>query len=412
MFTSLMRLLWILSLSLLFLPVAKGQVTLPDGGTSSWKPLPLSEIKTALSTLSGEALAKVIYRGLGRQGLEKGKVRLEGTTAFWAADVSGPVRVTGKGDRLLGEMIPVHGNLHVLLKDLENYQLLDWKIEADTRTVAQGQLKVEDFPYTEDSFEHPGVPKGRLETFVWKDSVSYPGTQRTVTVYLPHHYDGSRPACLMVYQDGTRHADRSAQGGLRVPVVFDNLIHQGKIPVTIGVFVDPGSRVVNGPVKKAFNRSLEYDSLGDHYVRFLTTEIVPEATKRYGLNLRNDPSSRAIAGGSSGGICAFTAAWERPDYFGKVLCWVGTFVDIRGGNAYPSLVRKTERKPIRVYLLDGLNDLDNQYGNWPLANREMEASLKFMNYDYRMDWTQCFHGSKGMSATLPAALTWLWRDVR
>jgi enterochelin esterase family protein len=147
-------------------------------------------------------------------------------------------------------------------------------------------------------------------------------------------------------------------------------------------------------------------------VRFLLDEILPEVQKRYGVKFRPQPEAWAIAGGSSGGICSFTAAWERPDKFRKVLCWVGTFVDIRGGNAYPYLVRITERKPIRVYLLDGTNDLDNKFGNWPLANRMMETSLKYMGYDYRIDWTECFHGSKGMSPALPEALRWLWRDVK
>jgi enterochelin esterase family protein len=199
---------------------------------------------------------------------------------------------------------------------------------------------------------------------------------------------------------------------MRAGVVFDNLIHRKTMPVTIGVFVDPGRKLKQKTGEKAGNRSLEYDRLGDLYVKFLLEEILPEVQKRFGVKFRPEPEARAIAGGSSGGICAFTAAWERPDQFHKVLCWVGTFVDIHGGNAYPYLIRVTERKPIRVYLLDGSNDLDNKYGNWPLANRMMEASLKYMNYDFRMDWTQCFHGSKGMAPALPEALRWLWRDVK
>jgi enterochelin esterase family protein len=144
----------------------------------------------------------------------------------------------------------------------------------------------------------------------------------------------------------------------------------------------------------------------------LIEEILPEVQRRFAVKFRPQPEHWAIGGGSSGGICAFTAAWERPDKFGKVLSWVGTFVDIRGGNQYPYLLRITERKPLRVYLLDGVNDLDNKFGNWPLANRLMEASLRYMNYDHRVDWTECFHGSKGMAARLPDALRWLWRDVR
>jgi enterochelin esterase family protein len=147
-------------------------------------------------------------------------------------------------------------------------------------------------------------------------------------------------------------------------------------------------------------------------VRFLLEEIIPEVEKRHGARFRPTPAAWAIAGGSSGGICAFTAAWERPDKFGKVLSWVGSFVNLRGGHVYPSLIRITERKPVRVYLLDGENDLDNPFGNWPLANKQMAAALEYMRYDYRMDWNQCFHGSKGMAPVLPEALRWLWRDVR
>jgi enterochelin esterase family protein len=184
------------------------------------------------------------------------------------------------------------------------------------------------------------------------------------------------------------------------------------MPRTVGVFIDPGRKPKQKRGDKAGNRSLEYDSLGDAYARFLVDEILPEVEKRYQTKFRPQPEARAIAGGSSGGICSFTVAWERPDQFRKVLCWVGTFVDIRGGHHYPYLVRITERKPIRIYLLDGENDLDNKFGNWPLANKMMAASLKYMNYDFRIDWTQCFHGSKGMAPNLPDALRWLWRDVK
>jgi enterochelin esterase family protein len=199
---------------------------------------------------------------------------------------------------------------------------------------------------------------------------------------------------------------------MRASAVFDNLIHKKEMPRTVGVFIDPGRKPKQKRGDKAGNRSLEYDSLGDAYARFLVDEILPEVEKRYQTKFRPQPEARAIAGGSSGGICSFTVAWERPDQFRKVLCWVGTFVDIRGGHHYPYLVRITERKPIRIYLLDGENDLDNKFGNWPLANKMMAASLKYMNYDFRIDWTQCFHGSKGMAPNLPDALRWLWRDVK
>jgi enterochelin esterase family protein len=273
-----------------------------------------------------------------------------------------------------------------------------------------GSVHIENYNYTADSETQKDVPVGKLLKFEWRQSRLFPETVREVTVYIPEQYKPGAEACLMVWQDGSRHVD--PKGPMRASVVFDNLIHQKQMPVTIGVFVDPGRKLKQKAGEKAANRSFEYDNLGSLYGTFLLEEILPEVQKRFGVKFRPEPESRAIAGGSSGGICAFTAAWERPDQFHKVLSWVGTFVDIHGGNAYPYLLRVTERKPIRVYLLDGSNDLDNKYGNWPLANRMMEASLKYMNYDFRMDWTQCFHGSKAMATVLPEALKWLWRDVK
>jgi enterochelin esterase family protein len=300
--------------------------------------------------------------------------------------------------------------LQVLVQSFPNFTEFNYSIMADNMPRVAGMVHLENYQYTPDSEPQPGVPAGKLEKFEWRQSRVYPDTVRDVTVYIPQQYQPGTEACLMVWQDGSRHAD--PRGSMRASVVFDNLIHKKELPVIIGVFIDPGRKTTQKSGDKAANRSLEYDSLGDAYTRFLLEEILPEVQKRHGVKFRPEPEMWAIAGGSSGGICAFTAAWERPDRFRKVLSWVGTFVDIRGGNAYPYLIRITERKPIRVYLLDGSNDLDNKFGNWPLANHMMEASLKFMNYDYRIDWTQCFHGSKGMAPALPDALRWLWRDVK
>jgi len=157
--------------------------------------------------------------------------------------------------------------------------------------------------------------------------------------------------------------------------VFDNLIAEGDMPVTIGGFINPGQ-----------NRSFEYDTLSDQYVRYLRQEILPEVKKV--ANFSDDPDRHAISGISSGGICAFTAAWEAPDLFHKVLSHVGSFTDIasgpnlkQGGHNYPPLIRKTmPPKPLRVYLQDGSHDLDNEHGNWPLANQEMAAALNYAGY--------------------------------
>jgi enterochelin esterase-like enzyme len=173
--------------------------------------------------------------------------------------------------------------------------------------------------------------------------------------------------------------------------------------------VNPGSVPAATPDGKArATRSFEYDSLGDRYVVFLLEELLPEVAKRW--RFTEDPTGRAIAGISSGGICAFTAAWERPDRFGKVLSHVGSFVNIRGGHNYPALIRKTERKPLRVYLQDGRNDLDNLHGHWPLANQQMAAALKFMGYDLHFEFGDGGHNGKHGGAILPESLRWLWRD--
>ena len=157
------------------------------------------------------------------------------------------------------------------------------------------------------------------------------------------------------------------------------------------------------------NRSFEYDTLSNQYASFLEKELLPEVSKT--VKLRPDAAGRAICGASSGGICAFTAAWERPDMFSRVLSHVGSFTNIRGGDRYPGMIRKTKNKPIRVFLQDGEGDLDNEHGNWPLGNKQMEAALKYKKYDYKMVWGDGGHNGKQGGAILPDSLRWLWRDT-
>jgi enterochelin esterase-like enzyme len=265
----------------------------------------------------------------------------------------------------------------------------------------------EDYRFGPDSVRHSGIPKGRVTRDVWHSKV-FPGTTRDYYVYVPAQYDATKPASLMVFQDG--HAYASETGDFRVPVVFDNLIHLGKMPVTVGIFIDPGHHG-NEPSKspwQADNRSFEYDSLSDQYARFLLEEILPAVGKNY--QLTDDPERRAICGISSGGICAFSVAWQRPDAFRKVLSHVGSFTNIRGGHVYPSLIRSTPAKPIHVFLQDGSNDLDNPFGNWWLANQEMAAALKFKQYDFMFVGGNGQHSGKHGGAILPDSLHWLWRD--
>lgn len=267
----------------------------------------------------------------------------------------------------------------------------------------------DDYSLGPDSQRHEGVPRGMVSQHRWTSEQVFPGTQRDYWLYVPAQYDDAKPAALMVFQDGQWYADENGQ--FRVPTVFDNLIHAGDMPPTIGLFINPG---VVPPVKEGAeprnNRSFEYDTLSDQYATFLLDELLPALEAAHKLKLSDDPADRAIGGISSGGICAWTVAWERPDAFGKVLSHVGSFTNIRGGHVYPSLIRKTEAKPIRVFLQEGAGDLDNLHGNWPLANQEMAAALKFAKYDYEFVYGDGGHNGKHGGAILPESLKWLWRD--
>ena len=210
----------------------------------------------------------------------------------------------------------------------------------------------------------------------------------------------------MVFQDGERFV--KVDGNWRVPVVFDNLIHRKQMPVTIGVFVNPGVTPPASPdAQPRFNRSLEYDGLGDAYVRFLLEELLPEVGKRW--NLSREPGCRGIGGSSSGAIAAFTAAWHRPDAFQRVFSSIGTYVGLRGGDGYPTLVRKSEPRPIRVFLQDGSNDNNGYGGNWWFANQAMLAALQFAGYEVEHAWGDGGHNHKHGSSVLPDALRFLWK---
>lgn len=276
-----------------------------------------------------------------------------------------------------------------------------------------GLAAIDDYVLSADSTQRrPGAPMGRVESFEFNQSEVFPGTNRKVWVYIPAQYRETSPAALMVFQDG--HAYVSESGQIRVPIVFDNLIHAGEMPVTVGIFLNPGHRGPGAPAHDGWgnrnNRSFEYDTLSADYSKFLIDELIPHITKEFKLNLTDDPAMRAICGMSSGGICAFTAAWERPDYFHKVISHIGSFTNIRGGHVYPALIRKTERKNIRVFLQDGSNDLNNRFGSWPLANQQMAASLAFTGYDFKFVYGDGAHNGKHGGVIFPDSIRWLWRN--
>jgi enterochelin esterase family protein len=254
------------------------------------------------------------------------------------------------------------------------------------------------------------VPRGEVRSGKFESRGIFAGTTRDYWVYVPKQYTAESPANLIVFQDGGGYV--KTDGTFRTPVVLDNLIAKGDLPVTVAVFVNPGSFPPGKPGAAArSNRSFEYDSLGDRYARFLVEEFLPEVTR--GLNLTKDPAGRGVVGLSSGGICAFTVAWERPDQFGKVYSGIGSFTNIRGGFEYPAWVRKTKGAPkkIAVYLQEGEEDLDNLHGHWPLSNEDLAAALKFAGYDFHFEMTGGGHTGQPMGALLPAALRWLWRPV-
>lgn len=261
--------------------------------------------------------------------------------------------------------------------------------------------------YRPESYVQQGVPQGKLSDKIVHKSTIYPGMETNYWVYAPAQYDPKVPAALMVWQDGEGQLDRN--GGARMLTVVDNLIARKQIPVMIHVFINPGL------VGTKRMRSIEYDTVDDTYARFLRDEILADVGKQY--NLRPDSYSHAIAGGSSGGICAFNAAWFHPELFSRVLSRIGSFTSIQwhpgildGGNVYPFKIRKEAHRNIRTWLQDGANDLENEHGSWPLQNIQMANSLKMKGYDFRLSFGTGTHNGAQGNAEAPVSLIWLWRD--
>jgi enterochelin esterase family protein len=345
----------------------------------------------------------------GKHIVESGaNPKVEGLETAWAIDAPGTRAAVVKTSD--GKTLPLDriGDTPVFAATFPFTEgsAFRWSYISDgSRVGRKGQLEL----YTDlpELTPNPSVPKGKLIRQKPWESWIFPKTKRDWWLYIPSQYTGEQPACVMVFQDG---------GGYTsfVRTVFDNMIAKGAMPVTVGVFINPGSGPGEGGRGQ---RSVEYDTLSDRYARFLLEEMLPEVEKT--VKLRHDPESRAIAGISSGGICAWTVAWERPDEFRKVLSWVGSFTNIAsgksghdGGHNYEALIRTTPGKPIRVFLQDGANDLDNANGNWPLANQQMAKALEFAKYDYRFVYGLGFHSNRHGRAILPESLRWLWRDYK
>src|SRR3954452_8252924 len=364
-----------------------------------------------------EALAKQVRAWFGKDNLLSGaNPKVDGLEVAWAIE---------SPDAESAEIVSIDESFRLPLVRLGKTKVfaatvplpegtaIRWAYQVDgkriSRPAAGGNRKPSTFDQLEvylphpDSAERSDVPKGKLTQKDKWESKIFDGTTRDWWVYVPAQYKEEEPASVMVFQDGAGYSKY-------VPTIFDNLIAKKDMPVTVAIFINPGTFD-----DKRSNRSFEYDTLSDQYARFLLEEILPEVEKT--VKLSHDPDDRAIAGSSSGGICAWTVAWQRPDEFRKVLSWVGSFTNIasgstkrEGGHNYEALIRKSDKKPIRVFLQDGANDLDNANGNWPLANQQMAKALAFKDYDYAFIFGQGFHSGKHGRAILPDSLRWLWRE--
>ncbi|MFN7923589.1 MAG: SMP-30/gluconolactonase/LRE family protein [Bryobacteraceae bacterium] len=261
--------------------------------------------------------------------------------------------------------------------------------------------RAEEYHYGPDSSRQPGVLTGKVTKHVWTNSKIYPGTTHDYWIYVPAQYDASKPAAVMVFQDGAGYVNET--GHSRVPIVFDNLIHKGEMPVTVGIFISPGVLPARNAGEQArFYRSFEYDAVTPRYANFLAEEILPEVGKTY--KLTSDPNLRAISGASSGGNCSVTAAWNRPDVFRRVVSFIAGFTHQRGALILPSQVRKFEGKPLRIFLQDGTGDVNIQ------SNQDMIAALDGAGYDAKLVVGTEGHNMKHGGPLLPDALRWAWRD--
>jgi sugar lactone lactonase YvrE/enterochelin esterase-like enzyme len=264
----------------------------------------------------------------------------------------------------------------------------------------------EEYRLGPDSERQPNVPKGSVKQSTWTSKI-FPGTVRNYWVYVPAQYDSGKPAAVMIFQDGSGFV--SETGTWRIPIVFDNLIHKHEIPPVIGIFIDPGVLPAQSADQQGrFNRSFEYDALGERYARFLIEEILPEVGAQY--NLSKDPNDRGLVGSSSGGIAAFNAAFTHPEAFRRVISFIGSYTNLRGGQSLSSLVRKFEPRPIRVFLQDGKADQNIYAGNWWIANQDLASALEYAGYDMTFVTGTEGHNGKHGSAIIPDALRWLWRE--
>ncbi len=274
-------------------------------------------------------------------------------------------------------------------------------------------LPAQEYTLGPDSQTQPGVPQGTVTHYTLPPGRFYPGTPHHYAVYVPAEYDPAKPTPFMIFLDGSQALGK----GVRVPTVFDNLIYKHEIPAMIGIFVDPGVLPsFSDQDQNRYERIFEYDSLSTRYSSFLLDELIPAVAAKY--NLSTHPDDRGLSGVSTGAVGAFVAAWNRPDQFHRVLSFIGTYVAMKGADHLPALIRKTEPKPIRIFMQDGSNDHivpAEPYGvafagSWPINNEVMYQALEYSGYDVKFVLGNGTHSMKQGGAIMPEALRWLWRD--
>lgn len=379
----------------------------------SWTPQRLLDLHSR-----GDSLPQDLERGLiewfgGQQQVVGGaSVKTDDLVAAWAITVpegSKGASVRSEPTTAQAKLPPFEltlkqvgsSRLFVGAAQLSEGQAFRWRYHVDGAPLPGNPRELEVYTLPKEARPQPGVTPGKLEQQPRLTSQVFGGTWHDWWIYTPAGFDAQKESNLVLFQDGqwSRHY---------APVYFDNLIAQGDLPQTVVVFVTPGTKT-----REIDDRMREYDTLSDAYSRFVLEELLPPVEARF--KITQDPMKRCIAGLSSGGICSFTVAWERPDKFGLVMSWIGSFTNIasgdskrEGGHNYPALIRKTDRKPIRVFLQEGENDLDNVHGNWPLANHAMERALRFKGYELKTVWGNGFHSDKHGRATMADALRWLF----
>lgn len=321
--------------------------------------------------------------------------------AFVVESPGGPApRVAGMVNHSRGlDMLPIgETGLWVRVEPIAPDTKFSYSFRRGTETLGGGVVEMPGWKYPPESAEHPGRTYGKYLPLKFRSEVFH--NQRTGWIYVPAAYDSKAPPpALMVFQDGDAYKNE------HVGTVVDNLIAAGEMPVTLLLLLNPGVNDDGGA-----NRSVEYDTLSDTYVKFLESEAIPRLTSKY--KVREDAQGRAIGGASSGAICAFTAAWNRPDLFGRVCSQIGSFTNIRGGDRYPEVVSESPAKPIKVVMTIGTNDLINKYGDWWRANEAMFKALKQKNYDVFIIADRGFHSFWTCGRQLPEALRRTWAGFK